>query len=68
MMATEQIMSEVIAKAVAEATREAIQAMAEAWAEQIHDPRYTGGSRLSRIIWEHENLSGLNIIQLIQLL
>ena len=30
MMATEQIMSEVITKAVAEATRVAIQAMAEA--------------------------------------
>ena len=27
----------------------------------------TGGSRLSRIFWEHENLSGLSIIQLIQL-
>ena len=29
---------------------------------------YTGGSRLSRIFWEHENLSGLSIIRLIQLL
>ena len=28
----------------------------------------TGGSRLSRIFWEHENLSRLNIIWLIQLL
>ena len=28
----------------------------------------TGGSRLSRIFWEHENLSGLSIIWLIQLL
>ena len=28
----------------------------------------TGGSRLSRIFWEHENLSGLSIIRLIQLL
>ena len=28
----------------------------------------TGGSRLSWIFWEHENLSGLSIIQLIQLL
>ena len=25
----------------------------------------TGGSHLSRIFWEHENLSGLSIIQLI---
>ena len=25
----------------------------------------TGGSRLSRIFWEHENLSGLSIIRLI---
>ena len=32
----------------------------------IHDD--TGGSRLSRIFWEHENLSGLSIIRLIQLL
>ena len=29
---------------------------------------YTGGSHLSRIFWEHENLSNLSIIQLIQLL
>ena len=29
---------------------------------------YTGGSRLSRIFWEHENLSGLSVIRLIQLL
>ena len=29
---------------------------------------YTGGSCLSQIFWEHENLSGLSIIQLIQLL
>ena len=28
----------------------------------------TGGSRLSWIFWEHENLSGLSIIRLIQLL
>ena len=28
----------------------------------------TGGSRLSWIFWEHENLSDLSIIQLIQLL
>ena len=28
----------------------------------------TGGSRLSQIFWEHENLSGLSIIWLIQLL
>ena len=28
----------------------------------------TGGSHLSQIFWEHENLSGLSIIQLIQLL
>ena len=35
MMATEQIMSEVIAKAVAEATRVAIKAMAEARVEQM---------------------------------
>ena len=28
----------------------------------------TGGSRLSRIFWEHENLSGLSVIWLIQLL
>ena len=28
----------------------------------------TGGSRLRRIFWEHENLSGLSIIRLIQLL
>ena len=28
----------------------------------------TGGSHLSRIFWEHENLSGLSIIRLIQLL
>ena len=42
MMATEQIMSEVIAKAVVEATRVAIQAMTKAWAEQCliqQDPR-----------------------------
>ena len=29
---------------------------------------FTGGSRLSRIFWEHENLSDLSIIRLIQLL
>ena len=29
---------------------------------------YTGGSRLSQIFWEHENLSDLSIIRLIQLL
>ena len=29
---------------------------------------YTGGPCLSQIFWEHENLSGLNVIQLIQLL
>ena len=29
---------------------------------------YTGGSRLSWIFWEHENLSGLSIIWLIHLL
>ena len=29
---------------------------------------FTGGSHLSRIFWEHENLSGLSIIRLIQLL
>ena len=28
----------------------------------------TGGSRLSRIFWKHEKLSGLSIIRLIQLL
>ena len=28
----------------------------------------TGGSCLSQIFWEHENLSGLSIIQVIQLL
>ena len=28
----------------------------------------TGGSHLSQIFWEHENLSGLSIIRLIQLL
>ena len=28
----------------------------------------TGGSRLNRIFWEHENLTGLSIIWLIQLL
>ena len=28
----------------------------------------TGGSCLSQIFWEHENLSGLSIIRLIQLL
>ena len=28
----------------------------------------TGGSHLSRIFWEHENLSGLSVIWLIQLL
>ena len=28
----------------------------------------TGGSHLSWIFWEHENLSGLSIIRLIQLL
>ena len=28
----------------------------------------TGGSCLSRIFWEHENLSGLSVIWLIQLL
>ena len=28
----------------------------------------TGGSRLSRIFWKHENLSGLSIIWLNQLL
>ena len=27
----------------------------------------TGGSRLSQIFWEHENLSSLSIIRLIQL-
>ena len=27
----------------------------------------TGGSRLSWIFWEHENLSGLSVIRLIQL-
>ena len=32
----------------------------------FHSP--TGGSHLSWIFWEHENLSGLSIIQLIQLL
>ena len=37
MMATEQIMSEVIAKAVAEANRLAIQAMVEAWVEWMHN-------------------------------
>ena len=37
MMATEHIMSEVIAKAVAEATRVAIQAMSGAQAEQMPD-------------------------------
>ena len=37
MMATEQIMNEVIAKAVAEATTVAIQPMAEAWVERMHD-------------------------------
>ena len=29
---------------------------------------HTGGFHLSWIFWEHENLSGLSIIQLIQLL
>ena len=29
---------------------------------------FTGGSRLSQIFWEHENLSSLSIIRLIQLL
>ena len=29
---------------------------------------YTGGSRLSQNFWEHENLSSLSIIRLIQLL
>ena len=28
----------------------------------------TGGSHLSWIFWEHENLSGLSVIQLIQLI
>ena len=28
----------------------------------------TGGSRLSRIFWEHENLSSLSIIRLIQII
>ena len=28
----------------------------------------TDGPRLSQILWEHENLSGLNVMQLIQLL
>ena len=36
-MASEQIMSEVIARAVAEATRIAIQTMVEAQAERMHD-------------------------------
>ena len=31
-------------------------------------PEGTGGSRLRQIFWEHENLSGLSIIRLIQLL
>ena len=37
MMATEQIMSEVITKAVAEANRVAIHAMVEAQVERTHD-------------------------------
>ena len=36
--------------------------------ESIYIRVNTGGSHLSRIFWEHENLSGLSIIQLIQLL
>ena len=32
--------------------------------EMLH-PLYTGGSRLSRIFWEHANLSGLSVIWLI---
>ena len=36
------------------------------WADSI--TVITGGSRLSRIFGEHENLSDLSIIQLIQLL
>ena len=31
----------------------------------LHDLITTGGSHLSRIIWEHENLSGLSVIFLI---
>ena len=31
----------------------------------LHDNKSTGGSRLSRIFWEHENQSGLLVIQLI---
>ena len=29
---------------------------------------YTGGSCLSWIFWEHENLSGLSVIRLIQIM
>ena len=36
--------------------------------DEWNNKRITGGSRLSRIFWEHENLSGLSIIRLIQLL
>ena len=36
--------------------------------ECLNDKVYTGGSCLSQIFWEHENLSGLSIIWLIQLL
>ena len=36
--------------------------------ELVENKRNTGGSHLSRIFWEHENLSSLSIIWLIQLL
>ena len=35
---------------------------------QKHLGNNTGGSRLSQIFWEHENLSSLSVIWLIQLL
>ena len=38
------------------------------WQTHSHWHWLTGGSCLSRIFWEHENLSGLSIIWLIQLL
>ena len=31
----------------------------------VTDFAYAGGSRFSRIFWEHENLSGLSVIRLI---
>ena len=34
----------------------------------LPDILYTGGSCLSRIFWEHENLSDLSVIRLIRLL